>query len=135
MTEGAWNFCPHCGAKIAFMAINCPKCHAPTGRGDTRGDISPKSYGTAIALCGVFGTMGIHHFYLGNILHGLFDLGLFVAAILLFSAGGVSGNGVYSLFAIITLFIDAPHTIVILYLLITEQEHDGQGRLVVHTPN
>ena len=39
---------------------------------------SPKSYGTAVALCGVFGTVGLHHFYLGNIIHGLLDLGLFV---------------------------------------------------------
>ena len=40
---------------------------------------STKSYGAAVSLCGVFGTVGIHHFYLGNWLHGLFDLGLFIS--------------------------------------------------------
>lgn len=130
MTEGAWNFCPHCGHKIAFTAEQCPACHAPTGRGDDRGEISPKSYGTAIALCGVFGTIGVHHFYLGNIVHGLFDLGLFIAMVLFYIAAETTGNGMFFVYALIALLVDSAHTMIVFYRLITEQEHDGQGRLV-----
>lgn len=133
MTEGAWNFCPHCGHKIAFTAQTCPACHAPTGRGDDRSEISPKSYGTAITLCGIFGTMGIHHFYLGNIMHGLFDLGLLVATVLFWIAGETTGSPAYFILAIVLFLIDAIHTIIVFYRLIAEQEHDGQGRLVAAT--
>ena len=34
---------------------------------------SDKSYGAAVSLCMIFEMKGIHHFYLGNVLHGIFD--------------------------------------------------------------
>ncbi|MER5170907.1 NINE protein [Thioclava sp. GXIMD2076] len=86
---------------------------------DTR---SPKSYGTAVALCGVFGVLGVHHFYLGNILHGLVDLGLFLVTVALFC----NGNPL----ALVFLLADALHTVIVFYKLITEQERDGQGRRI-----
>jgi TM2 domain-containing membrane protein YozV len=46
----------------------------------------PKSYGIAVSLCGVFGVLGIHHFYLEDYLHGFADLGLFVLAMVFFRA-------------------------------------------------
>lgn len=35
---------------------------------------SEKSYGIAIILCGIFGVLGIHHFYLGKIGTGILML-------------------------------------------------------------
>ena len=86
-------------------------------------EISPKSYGTAVALCGVFGTAGIHHFYLGDFWHGMADLALLVIAVMFFWQGS-------DLLGIATLLADGVHTIVIFYLLITGQWRDGQGRVV-----
>ena len=85
---------------------------------------SDKSYGVAVALCGVFGVLGIHHFYLGNILMGIFDLGMFVVFI------GLTMTG-YPMAALGALLVDALHTIFVFYRLITEQETDGQGRPVL----
>lgn len=86
-------------------------------------DISPKSYGTAVALCLVFGIVGIHHFYMGNWLHGLIDLGLFLLAVVLFASGS-SGA------AMLVLIVDVVHTIYVTYLLIVGSARDGQGRLI-----
>lgn len=129
VSEGAWSFCPHCGTKIAFSAIKCPKCSAATGRA-IKEDVSPKSYGTAVVLCGIFGTAGIHHFYLGNLFHGLFDVGLLAATITFFLLGETTGNGAYVAMAALFLTVDVLHTMVVFYRLITEQEHDGRNRRV-----
>ena len=86
-------------------------------------DKSTASYGTAVILCGVFGVIGIHHFYLRNYLHGCVDLGLFVLFIVLLIAG-------YPGPAYMALLADALHTIVVFYRLITEQARDGDDRLV-----
>lgn len=84
---------------------------------------SPKSYGISVILCGLFGTLGIHHFYLGDWLHGIADLGLFVLMIVFFAQG-------YHGLALVTLLIDALHTIIIFYLLIIGKWRDGEGRPV-----
>lgn len=81
---------------------------------------SPKSYGTAVALCGVFGTLGIHHFYLRDYVHGLADVILLSLSVLFFFQENILLAGL--LFA-----IDAVHTMVIFYLLIVEQWRDGDG--------
>ena len=86
-------------------------------------DKSPKSYGTAVALCGIFGTLGIHHFYLDDWFHGLADVALFILMVAFFIQG-------LTVLAVITLLLDAAHTIVVFYLLITEQWRDGNGRPV-----
>ncbi|WP_370402363.1 NINE protein [Sulfitobacter sp. JB4-11] len=85
---------------------------------------SPKSYGVAVTLCGIFGTLGIHHFYLEDWWHGIADLILVVLTFTFFFQGYI---GLF----FITLLIDAVHTIVIFYLLIVENWRDGQGRLIV----
>ena len=60
--------CPACGAP------NLAAGQAAAGAGAAHEPVSDRSYGVAVALCGIFGIVGIHHFYLGNHLHGLFDL-------------------------------------------------------------
>jgi len=84
---------------------------------------SPKSYGVAVSLCGIFGIVGVHHFYLGNWLHGLFDFGLFVLFLVLYANNLI-------LPAIFVLIVDALHTVIIFYKLIVGEQHDSKGRLV-----
>ncbi|MCK5778036.1 MAG: TM2 domain-containing protein [Rhodospirillales bacterium] len=84
---------------------------------------SPKSYGLAVALCGIFGVIGVHHFYIGNWLHGLLDFGLFVAFVVLL--GAEMDGAAYSVLA-----VDALHTIYVFYHLIVGTQQDGQGRLI-----
>lgn len=84
---------------------------------------SPKSYGIAITLCGVFGVLGIHHFYLEDWLHGLADVALCIMAV------GFAIQGFVGL-AILVVVIDVIHTTIIFYYLIIEKWRDGQGRLV-----
>lgn len=85
---------------------------------------SPKSYGTAVTLCGLFGTLGIHHFYLEDWWHGFADLGLFVLMVTFFIQG-------YDGLALLVLLLDGLHTIVIFYYLIIEKWRDGHGRPVL----
>ena len=87
---------------------------------------SSKSYGVAVSLCGIFGIVGIHHFYIGNHLHGIFDLSLLIFGVLFLIAGdGLEGLGA------LLLVIDVIHTFVIFYKLITEKQKDGSGKLIV----
>lgn len=86
---------------------------------------SPKSYGVAVSLCGIFGTVGVHHFYLGNWLHGLFDFALFCTFIGLYLADMI-------LPAVFVLVVDALHTLVVFYKLIVGEQLDSAGRLVTY---
>jgi len=83
---------------------------------------STKSYGTAVSLCGIFGILGFHHFYLGNFLHGIFDLVLFLFGFLLIYDDNPVG---YFL-----ILIDVVHSVIIFYNLITEQQKDSNGLIV-----
>lgn len=83
---------------------------------------SEKSYTVSVALCGVFGLIGIHHFYLGNLLHGIFDLSLLIFGSWLI----INENG----FGYLLILIDIIHSIIIFYKLITEQQKDSKGLLV-----
>lgn len=85
---------------------------------------SPKSYGVAVTLCGLFGTLGVHHFYLGDFWHGVADVALLVLTIYFYI------NGMLGL-ALLTLLLDGVHTITVFYLLIAEKWKDGAGRPVV----
>ena len=85
---------------------------------------STKSYGVAVSLCGVFGIGGIHHFYIGNHLHGIFDLSLLVLGVY-FLISGPEGLGIS------LLIIDIIHTFFVFYKLITEKQKDGSGKLIV----
>ena len=84
---------------------------------------SPKSYAVAVALAGTFGTLGLHHFYIGNFLHGLFDLGLCVLTVYFYLNGEI-------LLALIPFFIDVLHTFYVFFQLIIERARDGKGRLI-----
>lgn len=86
--------------------------------------VSERSYGISIALCGVFGILGIHHFYLGNYWHGLADIGLVVLAIWCLTTGNEG-------LALVTILVDSAHTLVAFYLLIVEKWRDGDGLRVV----
>jgi len=85
---------------------------------------STKSYGVAVSLCGVFGIGGIHHFYIGNHLHGIFDISLLIFG-LYFLISGPVGLGLF------LLLIDVIHTFFVFYRLITEKQKDGSGKLIV----
>ncbi|MBT5414246.1 MAG: hypothetical protein HOK81_06560 [Rhodospirillaceae bacterium] len=86
----------------------------------------------AIALCGIFGIVGVHHFYLGNHLHGLFDLGLLLGAIACFIFADAQDGGFLVTLGIALLLTDVIHTTVVFYLLIVGKQRDGQGRLVTY---
>lgn len=85
--------------------------------------VSDKKYGTAVILCGVFGILGVHHFYMENFIHGIVDFGMFVGAILLFAFG-------FPLMGLALLAADSLHSVTVFYLLITEQARDGQGNVL-----
>ncbi len=88
-------------------------------------NLSSKKYGVAVGLCGVFGMLGIHHFYIGNILHGIFDLSLLFIGIVLLSTSEYEGLGT------LLLAIDFIHTVVVFFRLITEKQKDGYGKVIV----
>ena len=89
---------------------------------------SPKKYGKAVMLSMIFGVVGVHHFYLGNWLHGLLDFSLLVIGILCL----YSDNSTAIPIGMLLLIIDAIHTIWVTYTLIIGTCRDGQGRLVAY---
>lgn len=132
ISAGAWGFCAYCGERMAFSAPSCPACGkqaigASAGCGAEK---SPKSYGVAVALCGIFGMMGLHHFYIGQWVHGLIDLAMFFAWIALWMMFGITGQAGYGIWAAIVFCLDALHTVYVFYVLIIGQQKDGRGRLV-----
>ena len=88
---------------------------------------SPKSYGAAVALCGVFGVVGIHHFYIGNYLHGVVDLLLFITG---FSCVLFSEDPAIIRLGIVLILADVIHTGVIMYLLLVGKQRDGNDLLI-----
>ena len=90
--------------------------------------VSPKKYGTAVMLSMIFGVHGVHHFYLGNWLHGLLDFSLLVIGLLCL----YSDNSTAIPIGMLLLIIDAIHTIWVTYTLIVGKCQDGQGRLVAY---
>jgi hypothetical protein len=86
-------------------------------------NFSSKSFSTAVSLAGIFGIIGIHHFYIGNILHGLFDLSLLIFGVYFLSQDNFIGA--------ILLLADVIHTIIVFYNLVTEQQKDAHGKLIV----
>ncbi|WP_319517902.1 NINE protein [uncultured Martelella sp.] len=129
--QHGWSFCVRCGEKIAFSAPKCPHCGSVTARGQAAPEnISSKSYGTAVALCGVFGIVGVHHFYIGNIVHGFIDFGLFAATVFFYLAGAASADGRFLAIAGLCFLADVVHTIFVFFRLIVGKQHDGAGRLI-----
>lgn len=128
-----FKFCQQCGERIAFVAPTCPHCGAPDKSHPQHAEtLSPKSFGVAVALSGVFGVIGLHHFYLGNILHGIVDLGLFLVAVTLFIAGHAPGLEALGGLAVVVFLIDALHSLIVISKLIIGKQRDGRGRLVAY---
>ena len=80
---------------------------------------SKKSYPVAVCLAGIFGTVGIHHFYLGRWVHGLFDLFMMVLGVSLLVLGEPVG--------LLLLIADVVHTVYFTYKLIIGEYKDGSG--------
>jgi TM2 domain-containing membrane protein YozV len=97
----------------------------PGVEADPFGRCSPKSYARAVALSGVFGFIGLQHFYLGRIAEGLIDLGLTLAWIYCFATGWVG-------WAVFFLACDLGHSLIVTVLLLTGNFRDSQGRIVVY---
>ncbi|MBT5050468.1 MAG: TM2 domain-containing protein [Rhodospirillaceae bacterium] len=90
--------------------------------------VSPKSYGVSVSLSMIFGVVGVHHFYLGNWLHGLLDFSMLVGGLLCLYSGDPTATPI----GVLLLIIDAIHTIWVTYRLIVGQCRDGQGRLIMY---
>lgn len=123
-------FCVKCGTAMGDTAEACTRCGFPAPREQVLAALSrsDRSFVAAVSLCGIFGTIGLHHFYLGNIVHGLFDLGLFVGSMFCFFSGDVS----LAMFGLLLFLIDALHSMIIFYKLIVGKQLDGAGRLVTY---
>ena len=92
---------------------------------------SSKSYVIAAVLAGIFGIAGIHHFYVGRIIHGIFDLTLSMIgfALILYGAQSDIANSFVAL-GILFLVLDYVHTIYFMYKLIIGEYRDGNGLLI-----
>ncbi|MBF0199569.1 MAG: TM2 domain-containing protein [Planctomycetes bacterium] len=86
---------------------------------------SEKSYALAVCLSAIFGVLGIHFFYIGRYVEGIFDLGLSIYAFYLFTSGS-PGLG------LIAFAIDAIHTFVITIMLLTGSSKDGKGHYICY---
>ena len=91
--------------------------------------VSDKSYGIAVCLSGIFGIVGIHHFYLERWLHGLFDLGLSVVGLSLIF---FSDDPSMAALGVGLLIVDAIHTIYVTYKLLVGEYRDGRGLVVAY---
>jgi TM2 domain-containing membrane protein YozV len=63
-------FCSECGHRMSPKAPNCPSCGAPNSA--VMEPVSQKSMIPAALLCFFLGTFGIHRFYVGKIITGIF---------------------------------------------------------------
>lgn len=91
---------------------------------DIKDTVSPKKYGVAVCLSGIFGILGIHHFYLERWGMGIFDLSLSISGFILIGMGNNWG------FALI--FIDVIHAIYVTYKLLVGGFADGNGRILTY---
>jgi hypothetical protein len=84
LTQASTFFCKHCGNQVISAAVICTSCGAPTGTGaapvpmainvNTHGYSNQKSRVTYVLLAFFLGNFGIHNFYSGHILSGVFKL-------------------------------------------------------------
>jgi len=74
----------------------------------------------------IFGIVGVHHFYLGNWLHGLLDFSMFVVGFTCI----LSNNPAAVSLGMLVIIIDVIHTIWVTYRLVVGRSRDGQGRLI-----
>jgi hypothetical protein len=86
---------------------------------------SSKNYATAVSLSGVFGFIGLQHFYLRRWGEGLLDLGLTAGWLWGFLTGDVIWGAVF-------LVVDFAHALFVTIALLTGNFRDGSGRLVCY---
>ena len=86
---------------------------------------SDKNFGVAVSLSAIFGVLGIHFFYLGKILHGLFDLGLSVGGFIFIALGQPVVGG-------LMLLLDILHTFYTTICLFLGKQTDGKNKLVCY---
>jgi hypothetical protein len=86
---------------------------------------SPKKYGVAVALAGVFGMLGVHHFYLGRWDQGILDVGLTVAWVYCIAIN-------MPLLAAAFFLADFGHTLAVTIMLLIGKFRDGEGRYVCY---
>ena len=91
--------------------------------------ISRRSYGKAVTLAAIFGTLGVHHFYLGRPGLGLFDLALSVGAVYFLIA---SDDSVGQLLGVGLLVADGLHSLIETFRLIVGAYRDGDGAVVAY---
>ncbi|MDO6638933.1 MULTISPECIES: NINE protein [Shewanella] len=89
---------------------------------------SEKNYAVAVILSGIFGVLGIHHFYCGRISHGVFDLSLAIVGLTLMQFEDVT----LALLGLGLIVIDVIHTIVVTFMLLVGSYRDGKGKLITY---
>jgi TM2 domain-containing membrane protein YozV len=87
--------------------------------------ISPKSYAVAVCLSGIFGILGVQHFYLGRPLTGVIDVGMTAAFVFFFATGETLWGGVF-------LAADFAHSLVVTIQLLVGSYRDGDGAVVAY---
>ena len=117
-------FCGLCGTKLTLGETSMETEHSGGRYHDSESltEKSSKSYVVSVCLAGIFGTLGVHHFYLSRWLHGTFDLALAVLT--------VSFLFIFWQLSVVTLIVDVTHTVYFMYKLIVGEYKDGKGRLV-----
>ena len=118
--------CQNCGSSNEIGPRFCRSCGNTFGTQESTEDFSDssqKSYVTAVCLAAIFGTVGIHHFYVGRWLHGLFDLSLLIAAGIFFFSSAWILAGLF-------FFVDVVHNTYFVYKLIIGEYRDGSGKLI-----
>ena len=86
---------------------------------------SEKNFAVAVCLSGVFGVIGIQHFYLGRYLEGSCDLGLSIFGYFSLMNGEI-------VLGVVALAIDGIHTFIVTILLLPGSFRDGPGKLVCY---
>jgi TM2 domain-containing membrane protein YozV len=89
------------------------------------GEVSPKSYATAVVLSSVFGFCGVQHLYLGRYGLFLFDLLLSFGWFVCFIVGE-------PILGVTLLIADFAHALMVTIQLLTGSFEDGRGRLVCY---
>jgi TM2 domain-containing membrane protein YozV len=91
---------------------------------------SDKSFVLSVVLAGVFRILGVHHFYVGRISHGLFDLSLSIVGFSLLMLGFIEPRDSYVAIGVLILLGDYMHSAYFIYRLIVGTYSDGKGRLI-----